>query len=155
LPFFGEKPSNQCASRLEHGSGSPVGASRHQGVGLYCATPRIPSLTLLGQSGCRTLSWGQPTNSGPWVICLVFLRSRRASVGRACETGPQKSSLVGVIWSGGQCIPLSHLFRKEGGVGHRHVIPLKWGHFSWCPFELLAGVSFRVRSRIPFAGDLM
>jgi hypothetical protein len=31
--------------------GVTYGASRHLGVGLYCATPRIPSLTLLGRSG--------------------------------------------------------------------------------------------------------
>jgi hypothetical protein len=36
-------------------------------------------------------------------------------------------------------------------VGQRHVIPLERGRFSWCLFELLAGILFRVRSRIPFA----
>jgi hypothetical protein len=33
--------------------GVPYGASRHLGVGLYRATPRVPSLTLVGQSGYR------------------------------------------------------------------------------------------------------
>jgi hypothetical protein len=72
LPFSGEKPSNQCTSRLEHGSGVLYGAPRHQGVGLYCATPRLPSLTLLGQSGCWTPLWGQTMNSGPWVRLCAY-----------------------------------------------------------------------------------
>jgi hypothetical protein len=40
LPFSGEKPSNQCTSRLEHGSGCPVWCSEAPGCrSLLCHSP--------------------------------------------------------------------------------------------------------------------
>jgi hypothetical protein len=86
---------------------------------------------------------------------VPFFRSRRASVGRAYETGAPKTKPRGYDpVEGPNAFPSCIFFTKKEGLDI-DVIPLEWGHFLWCPFELLAGISFRVRSWILFTGDLM
>jgi hypothetical protein len=65
--------------RVRQGSnmvrGVPYGALRHLGVGLYRATPRVPSLTLVGQSGCQN----------PLVGVAYELRAQVQTVCKWCD----------------------------------------------------------------------